>query len=350
MGRTGHAACLRAGRRCARSRWRSPRASAAAISRLARSCWSERIYRGVREWLWRFSARPYLYGPSHGRRGGARGPGRHPPGSPASQCRETGARLERGLKERFGQHPFVGDIRGRGLFWALELVGDRASKRPFDPTAKVHARVKREAMARGLMVYPMGGTIDGVTAIMSSWPLRSSSREAKSTRSSSASAQRSRRRSPMSGNPLRAARPPLKERTACEKAAPVQYPAAQVPIRRFSGPSKGFDFVARRFRRPVLILLPAILAASAFAQQAPMDLTAPTLAVQKSAKSSKAPRADPSGRSGGARQRLARRGSRHERRFCSDRAERKAFRGAIERGPSGPHEISNIPIRRGSRS
>ncbi len=75
---------------------------------------------------------------------------------------ETGARLERGLKERFGQHPFVGDIRGRGLFWALELVGDRASKRPFDPTAKVHARVKREAMARGLMVYPMGGTIDGV--------------------------------------------------------------------------------------------------------------------------------------------------------------------------------------------
>ena len=75
---------------------------------------------------------------------------------------EMGARLERGLKERFGQHPFVGDIRGRGLFWALELVGDRARKRPFDPRAKVHARVKREAMAQGLMIYPMGGTIDGV--------------------------------------------------------------------------------------------------------------------------------------------------------------------------------------------
>jgi adenosylmethionine-8-amino-7-oxononanoate aminotransferase len=73
-----------------------------------------------------------------------------------------GARLERGLKERFGQHPFVGDIRGRGLFWALELVSDRASKRPFDPAAQLYARVKREAMARGLMVYPMGGTIDGV--------------------------------------------------------------------------------------------------------------------------------------------------------------------------------------------
>jgi adenosylmethionine-8-amino-7-oxononanoate aminotransferase len=75
---------------------------------------------------------------------------------------EMGARLEGRLKERFGQHPFVGDIRGRGLFWALELVSDRASKRPFDPGAKLHARVKREAMAGGLMVYPMGGTVDGV--------------------------------------------------------------------------------------------------------------------------------------------------------------------------------------------
>jgi len=73
-----------------------------------------------------------------------------------------GARIEARLKERFGQHPFVGDIRGRGLFWALELVSDRASKQPFDPATKVHARVKREAMARGLMVYPMGGTVDGV--------------------------------------------------------------------------------------------------------------------------------------------------------------------------------------------
>jgi adenosylmethionine-8-amino-7-oxononanoate aminotransferase len=75
---------------------------------------------------------------------------------------EMGARLEGRLKERFGQHPFVGDIRGRGLFWALELVSDRASKRPFDLTAKLHARIKWEAMARGLMVYPMGGTVDGV--------------------------------------------------------------------------------------------------------------------------------------------------------------------------------------------
>ena len=75
---------------------------------------------------------------------------------------EMGGRLHWRLVERFGQNPSVGDIRGRGLFWALELVRDRQTKEPFDPALKLHTRVKREAMARGLMVYPMGGTIDGV--------------------------------------------------------------------------------------------------------------------------------------------------------------------------------------------
>ena len=74
-------------------------------------------------------------------------------------------RLGQGLRERlaaaFGDHAQVGDIRGRGLFQALELVADRASKAPFDPALQLHARIKGECMARGLMVYPMGGTIDG---------------------------------------------------------------------------------------------------------------------------------------------------------------------------------------------
>ena len=73
-----------------------------------------------------------------------------------------GERLASALSSRLSQHPYVGDLRGRGLFRGVELVADRATKRPFPPESKLHVKVKREAMARGLMVYPMGGTIDGV--------------------------------------------------------------------------------------------------------------------------------------------------------------------------------------------
>ncbi len=74
---------------------------------------------------------------------------------------QRGDALERKLHAAFAGHPHVGDLRGRGLFRAIELVTDRATKAPFDPAWKLHARIRREAMARGLMVYPMGGTIDG---------------------------------------------------------------------------------------------------------------------------------------------------------------------------------------------
>jgi len=72
-----------------------------------------------------------------------------------------GARLQERLTGRFGNHPHVGDIRGRGLFRAIELVADRGSRTPFDPAARLHERVKREAFARGLACYPGGGTADG---------------------------------------------------------------------------------------------------------------------------------------------------------------------------------------------
>jgi len=69
--------------------------------------------------------------------------------------------LSESLNERFGQHPNVGDIRGRGLFQAIELVEDRESKRPFQASRKLHAVIKKNAMERGLMVYPTGGVADG---------------------------------------------------------------------------------------------------------------------------------------------------------------------------------------------
>lgn len=72
-----------------------------------------------------------------------------------------GEQLRGLLRERYAAHPHVGDVRGRGLFVGIEFVRDRASKAAFDPALKLHAAIKREAMQRGLMVYPMGGTIDG---------------------------------------------------------------------------------------------------------------------------------------------------------------------------------------------
>ena len=78
-----------------------------------------------------------------------------------ANVRRQGKALEAALIERFGNHRHVGDIRGRGLFWALELVEERATKAPFAAELALHARVKRQAMARGLLCYPMGGTVDG---------------------------------------------------------------------------------------------------------------------------------------------------------------------------------------------
>jgi len=79
-----------------------------------------------------------------------------------AQVRSHGRTFATLLHERLDTHEHVGDIRGRGLFWGIELVEDRATKAPFDPQRKLHARIKREAMAKGLLVYPMGGTLDGV--------------------------------------------------------------------------------------------------------------------------------------------------------------------------------------------
>ena len=78
-----------------------------------------------------------------------------------ARVRESGSRLQGLLLDAFGEHRHIGDIRGRGLFWGIELVQDRGSKAPFEPALRLHARIKSQAMAQGLMVYPMGGTVDG---------------------------------------------------------------------------------------------------------------------------------------------------------------------------------------------
>jgi adenosylmethionine-8-amino-7-oxononanoate aminotransferase len=76
--------------------------------------------------------------------------------------RRQGALLADSLRLRLGNHPHVGDIRGRGLFWGIELVEDRPAKRPFDPRRAVAWNLSRAALANGLVVYPGSGTVDGV--------------------------------------------------------------------------------------------------------------------------------------------------------------------------------------------
>jgi len=75
--------------------------------------------------------------------------------------RRMGELLGQKLRTRFVGHPNVGDMRGRGLFWGVELVRDRETKEAFDPALRVHSRLKAQAMDLGLMCYPMGGTVDG---------------------------------------------------------------------------------------------------------------------------------------------------------------------------------------------
>ncbi|MEM1235761.1 MAG: aspartate aminotransferase family protein [Pseudomonadota bacterium] len=73
----------------------------------------------------------------------------------------AGTYFRQALRAKLGQHPHVGDIRGTGLFFGVEIVADRETKTPHPAQAKVHAKIKSAAFAEGLICYPMGGTIDG---------------------------------------------------------------------------------------------------------------------------------------------------------------------------------------------
>ena len=80
----------------------------------------------------------------------------------ANVCKQ-GTRLDEMLYERLGSNANIGDIRGRGLFMGIELVANRATKEPLNPELRLHARIKRQAMNRGLICYPGGGTADGIS-------------------------------------------------------------------------------------------------------------------------------------------------------------------------------------------
>ena len=79
-----------------------------------------------------------------------------------AHVRIQGRKLEKLLKESFGNHAHVGDIRGRGLFWALELVLDRTTKQPFPAEGHLAQRLKTELFESGLLCYPTQGCVDGI--------------------------------------------------------------------------------------------------------------------------------------------------------------------------------------------
>jgi adenosylmethionine-8-amino-7-oxononanoate aminotransferase len=74
---------------------------------------------------------------------------------------EMGARLGAQLKEELSGHPMVGDIRGTGMFWGVEMVRDRASRAPYPPAMKVASKVVAAGLKRGLFVYPATGMARG---------------------------------------------------------------------------------------------------------------------------------------------------------------------------------------------
>ena len=80
-----------------------------------------------------------------------------------AQTSERGAQLMARLREDLGDHPALGDVRGRGFFIGLEFVSDKETKAGFAGTGKSGEAIKAAAMAQGLICYPGHVTFDGLT-------------------------------------------------------------------------------------------------------------------------------------------------------------------------------------------
>jgi hypothetical protein len=76
-------------------------------------------------------------------------------------ARLQGEKLGRKLRIALNDHPHVGDIRGQGLLWGVEFVADRETKEPFSAERGLTKKIGDAAFARGLIVYPVAGNVDG---------------------------------------------------------------------------------------------------------------------------------------------------------------------------------------------
>jgi hypothetical protein len=80
----------------------------------------------------------------------------------SSRAASAAAQFKKAL-ENLRDEAAVGDVRGIGLLWAIEFVADKSSKRPFPPEQNFAGRVAAAAMKRGLLVYPMQGSVNGTS-------------------------------------------------------------------------------------------------------------------------------------------------------------------------------------------
>ena len=79
-----------------------------------------------------------------------------------ARARELGGKAEAALRSALDGRDCVANIRGRGLFWGVELGRGAEGKEPFPTEWNLPGRIKSAAMARGLLCYPGGGTADGI--------------------------------------------------------------------------------------------------------------------------------------------------------------------------------------------
>lgn len=79
------------------------------------------------------------------------------------RVRSQGAKFKQMLDDRFKDHPNIGDIRGRGLFWGLEIVKDKKTKEPFPAELNLAGKIKADILENGMLSYPSQGCVDGIS-------------------------------------------------------------------------------------------------------------------------------------------------------------------------------------------
>ncbi len=76
--------------------------------------------------------------------------------------RSRGTKFKKMLENTFADHPHIGDIRGRGLFWGLEIVKDKKTKEPFPAELNLAGKIKADILENGMLSYPSQGCVDGI--------------------------------------------------------------------------------------------------------------------------------------------------------------------------------------------